>query len=188
MNTALRAVALLVGCVSLAACAAPKHRNSATTASLQINTKPAGASVQPTNGTGCQPTPCSIQTPAKAEVTATVRKAGYKPAHVKVSHGFLGLRPKKVTVALKPDLTEQAASRPPLRAALAPAPNALASDQSGLAAALLHGAGLRAAAGGRSGAAGAAPAPRRSPPISGRVIALRVLLDGAILETHSPYD
>lgn len=47
-----------------------------------MNTEPSGAKVETSNGHQCPATPCAIKISRKAEFTATITKAGYKPATV----------------------------------------------------------------------------------------------------------
>jgi hypothetical protein len=77
------ALALLAS--SLAACATvTRGPNTA----WNINTYPAGASVQTTTGAGCAATPCSIKVSRRSTFTATLAKPGYKSVNVNVDHRF----------------------------------------------------------------------------------------------------
>lgn len=51
-----------------------------------VETDPAGARVETTNGHLCASTPCAIKMPRKSEFTATVTKEGYEPVTVSVTH------------------------------------------------------------------------------------------------------
>jgi hypothetical protein len=183
MKTMFRTAALVVGCLSLGACTTAKHSSQAkqsseakhsSEAALQVRTTPAGASVRTSNGQSCEPTPCAIHTPAKAEFTATVSKPGYQSADVKVSHGLFGLKPKSVKLALKPGKAQQAANKasPPISSPSNPAPPPPLAYAQVTAAPQW----------------GSAPAAYAQPAHQGRVIALRVLPDGSVLETHSPFN
>ena len=55
-----------------------------------INSEPSGAKVETSNGYQCPATPCAIKMKRKSEFTATLTKAGYKPATVQVSHKTAG--------------------------------------------------------------------------------------------------
>lgn len=84
---ALRAGALLCATTSLAACATvTRGSNDAWV----VNSEPGGAKVETSNGHQCPATPCAIKMSRKSEFTATLTKAGYKPATVQVSHKTAG--------------------------------------------------------------------------------------------------
>lgn len=51
-----------------------------------VETDPAGARVETSNGHLCTSTPCAIKMPRKSEFTATVTKDGYEPVTVSVTH------------------------------------------------------------------------------------------------------
>jgi|GraSoiStandDraft_4_1057263.scaffolds.fasta_scaffold200518_2 hypothetical protein len=51
-----------------------------------VNTEPSGAKVETSNGHQCAATPCAIKMSRKSNFTATVTKAGFKPATVTVTH------------------------------------------------------------------------------------------------------
>lgn len=80
---ALRAVVVLCAGGSLAACATVTRGSND---SWVVNTEPAGAKVETSNGHQCPSTPCAIKMSRKSEFTATITKPGYKPASVSVSH------------------------------------------------------------------------------------------------------
>jgi hypothetical protein len=68
---------------SLAACATvTRGSNDAWV----VRSEPAGAKVETSNGHQCPATPCAIKMSRKSEFTATLTKAGYKPATVSVTH------------------------------------------------------------------------------------------------------
>lgn len=68
---------------SLAACATvTRGSNDAWV----VRSEPPGASVTTSNGHQCPSTPCAIKMSRKSEFTATIAKAGYKPATVSVTH------------------------------------------------------------------------------------------------------
>ena len=56
-----------------------------------VNSEPPGAAVTTTNGHFCPSTPCAIKMPRKSEFTATLKKPGYKPATVSVTHKTAGV-------------------------------------------------------------------------------------------------
>jgi len=55
-----------------------------------VETEPAGARVETTNGHLCASTPCAIKMKRKSEFTATITKPGYKAATVTVTHKTAG--------------------------------------------------------------------------------------------------
>jgi hypothetical protein len=74
---------LLLATSTLAACATvTRGSNDAWV----VNTDPPGASVTTTNGHFCPSTPCAIKMSRKSEFSAEIKKAGYKPATVSVTH------------------------------------------------------------------------------------------------------
>jgi hypothetical protein len=78
-----RVLVLACGAGSLSACATvTRGANDAWV----VNTEPAGARVETSNGRHCASTPCAIKMSRKAEFTATITKPGYKTANVSVSH------------------------------------------------------------------------------------------------------
>ena len=87
MNFALkRALRVMVlGCAagSLAACATVTRGSKDA---WEVNSEPAGAKVETSNGHQCPSTPCAIKMSRKSTFTATITKAGYKPATVSVTH------------------------------------------------------------------------------------------------------
>lgn len=88
MNRRLaRLAAILCASSSLAACATVTRGSEDA---WVINSEPAGAKVETTNGHQCQATPCAIKMKRKSEFTATVTKSGYKPATVQVTHKTAG--------------------------------------------------------------------------------------------------
>ena len=82
-----RLAAILCASSSLAACATVTRGSEDA---WVINSEPAGAKVETTNGHQCQATPCAIKMKRKSEFTATVTKSGYKPATVQVTHKTAG--------------------------------------------------------------------------------------------------
>jgi hypothetical protein len=79
----VRVAAVLCAGSSLAACATvTRGSNDAWV----VNTEPSGAKVETSNGHQCPSTPCAIKIKRKSEFTATITKAGYKPATVNVTH------------------------------------------------------------------------------------------------------
>ena len=83
ITTALRLAVLAAGAMSLSACATvTRGSNDAWV----VSSDPAGARVETTNGQFCAATPCAIKMKRKSEFTATLTKAGYKPATVQVTH------------------------------------------------------------------------------------------------------
>ena len=83
----LRAAALAAACLSLGACATVTR---GTSTAWVVNTTPPGAAVRTTNGMVCDSTPCSLKMSRKAEFTATISKAGYKPVTVNVTNTVSG--------------------------------------------------------------------------------------------------
>jgi hypothetical protein len=80
LRTALVAVAAASG---LTACATvTRGSNDAWV----VNSEPPGATVTTTNGHFCPSTPCAIKMPRKSQFTAEIKKPGYKPASVSVTH------------------------------------------------------------------------------------------------------
>jgi len=80
LRTALVAVAAASG---LSACATvTRGSNDAWV----VNSEPPGATVTTTNGHFCPSTPCAIKMPRKSQFTAEIKKPGYKPASVAVTH------------------------------------------------------------------------------------------------------
>ena len=53
-----------------------------------VNTRPAGAAVQTSNGLGCNATPCAIPMARRSAFAASITKPGYKTITVIVSHRF----------------------------------------------------------------------------------------------------
>lgn len=53
---------------------------------LQINTDPAGAQVQTSNGMSCGSTPCALKMPRRSELVVHITKKGCKPVDVNVTH------------------------------------------------------------------------------------------------------
>lgn len=82
MRLARVAVVLSAG-ASLAACATVTRGSKDA---WVVNSEPSGAKVETSNGHQCPATPCAIKMSRKAEFTATITKAGYKPATVNVTH------------------------------------------------------------------------------------------------------
>ena len=82
MRLARVAVVLCAG-GSLAACATVTRGSKDA---WVVNSEPSGAKVETTNGHQCAATPCAIKMRRKSEFTATITKAGYKPATVAVTH------------------------------------------------------------------------------------------------------
>lgn len=76
------AVVLFAGC-SLSACATVTRGSSDA---WVVNSEPSGAKVETSNGHQCPATPCAIKMSRKSKFTATITKAGYKPASVTVTH------------------------------------------------------------------------------------------------------
>ena len=83
----VRLAAILCAGSSLAACATVTRGSEDA---WVINSEPSGAKVETTNGHQCPATPCAIKMKRKSEFTATITKAGYKPATVQVSHKTAG--------------------------------------------------------------------------------------------------
>jgi hypothetical protein len=80
-GVALATAALLSGCATI---------TRGSNDQWVVNSTPAGAKVETTNGFYCAETPCSIKIPRKADFTATVSKSGYKPTKVVVTHKVAG--------------------------------------------------------------------------------------------------
>jgi hypothetical protein len=190
MKSIIRTAALVAGCASLSACATVTrgpHTN------WEVKTSPPGASVQTSNGKSCASTPCTIRTSRRAHFTATISKPGYKPVNVEVTHGMSArggvalagnaviggvigvvvdlstgatndLKPRKADLTLQKDDTYQAIGQVSMPSDLAPP---IRRDTSSLQ---RH--------------ADANTQPDRQ----GRVIAIRVLPDGSVAETRSPYN
>lgn len=76
-----------VGCLALSACATVTRGSNDA---WSIASEPSGARVETTNGHFCAATPCAIRMKRKSEFTATLTKAGYKPATVIVTHKTSG--------------------------------------------------------------------------------------------------
>ena len=53
---------------------------------LQINTDPAGAQVQTSNGMSCGSTPCALKMPRRSDLVVHITKKGCKPIDVNVTH------------------------------------------------------------------------------------------------------
>jgi hypothetical protein len=76
-----------IGCLSLSACATVTRGSNDA---WSVTSEPTGARVETTNGHFCAATPCAIRMKRKSEFTATVTKAGYKPATIAVTHKTSG--------------------------------------------------------------------------------------------------
>jgi hypothetical protein len=70
-----RIVLAAAAAVSLSACATVTR---GTNTAWVVETTPAGASVQTTNGFSCPQTPCTFKMPRKSEFGVTITKEGYK--------------------------------------------------------------------------------------------------------------
>lgn len=77
-------VAVVLGAASYLAACATVTRGSKD--AWVVNSEPSGAKVETTNGHQCPATPCAIKMSRKSTFTATLTKAGYKPATVQVTH------------------------------------------------------------------------------------------------------
>lgn len=202
MKTTIRAAALAAGCVALTACATITR---GTQTNWEVKTSPSGASVKTSNGRSCAATPCTIRTSRKSVFTATISKPDYKPVDVQVSHemsagggvallgnfilgGVLGivvdlvtgapddLTPEKVDLALQPDGSQLSDVRYAPPSAPASAGHQDVTPQPRYAEATTPAAQPR-------------PADTTAPATNqGRVIAIRVLPDGSVVETRSPND
>ena len=76
-----------IAATSLSACATVTR---GTTDAWVVETDPAGARVETSNGHLCKETPCAIKMPRKSEFTATVVKEGYETVTVTVTHKTAG--------------------------------------------------------------------------------------------------
>ena len=79
----VRVAVVLCAAGSLGACATVTRGSSDA---WVVNTDPAGAKVETSNGHQCPSTPCAIKMSRKSKFTATITKEGYKPATVSVTH------------------------------------------------------------------------------------------------------
>ena len=75
---------ILTFCVAQIAGCATVTRGS--TDVLEINTDPAGAQVETTNGFSCTATPCAIKMKRKSTFVANITKPGCAPMAVNVTH------------------------------------------------------------------------------------------------------
>ena len=78
-----RVAVVLCAAASLGACATVTRGSKDA---WVVTTEPSGAKVETSNGHQCAATPCAIKMSRKSTFTATVTKAGFKPATVSVTH------------------------------------------------------------------------------------------------------
>ena len=83
MRFKLAIAAILFGAMSLSGCATALRGDQTA---WRVNTIPPGASVSTDNGQACEPTPCSILMPRRAEFTATISEDGYQAQQINVVH------------------------------------------------------------------------------------------------------
>lgn len=79
-----RAAAALTGILLLTSNCATITRGSKDV--LQVNSSPAGAKVETSNGFSCESTPCAIKMPRRSEFVVTVSKPGCQTARINVTH------------------------------------------------------------------------------------------------------
>jgi len=77
----------LAATLTLPACATITR---GTSEAWEVQTTPAGARVETSNGHVCASTPCAIRMSREAEFTATITKDGFEPVTVTVTHQTAG--------------------------------------------------------------------------------------------------